>query len=203
MSQLNSKRLSCFSNRCICRTGRKAMVKRMKISPAEVLWSFEVVNQMLRSHRSGFNEFVLNLFELMFPCPLGGHVSDMCDEKGKKKAEFREASSFICSHGIWLRQWQCSRSCPWPRWIPMSRLGRIKKAGRLAARSASNFEFIRLKISVEILSLQGVRSAVSALGRGNTPASAESPVGVQCLVEALWQMIVVLRMKLQRSLEVS
>lgn len=79
-----------------------------------------------------------------------------------------------------------------------------KKAGRLAARSASNFEFIGLKISVEIFSrLQGVRSAVSALGRGNTPASAESPVGVQCLVEALWQMIVVLRMKLQRSLKVS
>lgn len=123
VSQLNSKRLSCFSHRCICRTGRKGMVKRMKISPAEVRpWSFGS-SKWIRWLGLGLIEvvsmnFVSNLFELMgTPCPaefLLKHPPEICTRKPE-------------NHGIWLRQWQCSRSCPWPRWIPMSRISANQK----------------------------------------------------------------------------
>ena len=128
------------------------------------------------------------------PCPaefLLKHPPEICTRKPE-------------NHGIWLRQWQCSRSCPWPRWIPMSRIGQIKKSREIGCPQCQQLlSLFDWRFQSRSSSLQGVRSAVSALGRGNTPASAESQVGMQCLVEALWQMIVVLRMKLQRSLEVS
>lgn len=135
VSQLNSKRLSCFSHHCICRTGRKGMVKRMKISPAEVRpWSFGS-SKWIRWLGLGLIEVVsMNLFRICLnswephvPLNFFWSILQKFVPENLKTMEFgwdsgNAPAAVLGQDGsLWAG------------------LGKSKKAGRLAARSASNF----------------------------------------------------------------